>query len=329
MIVPHDLGRARLVQGVPDGRPQKVLRIDATDAAPTLIGRLLVGSYITGQDQILVAARNGLSPEQRAEIRRVVDRLLGMTVVGETANSVEIQNFVDPSKHQMPRLLQRVVGLLRDELAVCDHALAFGETAPLARLDGLEEEVDQLYLLMARQLLLSSEDAHVAREIDVASRHYQVGYRLVAKALEVAGDLVHGVGTDLRQHATGFRSLPPRVAHELLLRIRRVENALDRTMEAFAGLSVAEADATLNRIAELLQRDARLGQLVARSIPDHRLAIAAQRIASHLAIVLEMLVIINEVTINRSVEPETVALTGSRVVTEVRRPRAPRPEFPH
>ena len=323
--VARELGRGRLVEGLPNGRPQRILHLDATDAPPSLIGRLLVGSYITGQDQVVVTGRGGLSPAHRSEIHRVVDRLLGMTVVDDRPSAIEIQNFVDPGKYELPRLLHRVVEMLQDELVSCHDALTGRRPASLEALDLIEEEVDRLYLLMARQLLLSSEDSRVAHDIDVESHHYQIGYRLVAKALEVTGDLIHGIGTELRQNLVGLRRMPEALGQELALRIRRLGDVLGRTMSAFVSLSVLDADATLNRISEALRTDACLGQLIARSTPERPVAVSAQRIVCNLMMGLEMLVIVNEVTINRSVEPEPATRGGSRVSLVVPRESRSRP----
>ena len=318
MITAHDLGRGRLVVGVPDGRPQRVLRVDAQGMPSALIGRLLVGSYITGQDQVIVTAPGGLTADQRAGVREVVDRLLGMSVVNDTPSGIEIQNFVDPTKYALPRLLHRVAGVLRVELELCQHSLAARDAAGLERLASLEEEVDQFYLLMARQLLLSSDDPRIARDIDVASPHYQIGYRLVAKVLEMTGDLVFAMGNDLRQNLDAFERTSPSVAHELGLRIRWLHDLLELTMEGFTSLSVTVANETLDRIADCLPRTTSLGQLVARSLDDHRLAVAAQRIVCNLSMAMEMLIIVNEVTINRRVEPDRSATSDTRVAMDGR-----------
>ena len=76
---------------------------------------------------------------------------------------------------------------------------------------------------------------------------------------------------------------------------------------------LVDANGSLNEIDELLPKDYTLGDSLARHISDRRVAIAAQRVVSNLLMVLEMLVIVNEVTINRSVEPETVAKTDRQV----------------
>ena len=312
---PHDLGEGRLELGIPDGPVQKVLRIDATGAPPNLLVRLLVGSYITGQDQVLITARNGLSDAQRKEIHHLVDRTLGMSVVGDSPEVVEVQNFIDPGKHELPRLLHRVAQMLRAELEVCRTAL-LGKAAPqLPLIDTIEEEIDRFYLLIVRQLLLSSDNPRMARSIDVESHHYQIGYRLVAKVLEMTGDLIQGIGAELERNLPGLKRLPPSMVHEFVSRFERLDHLLTRTMDAFDRLSVIDANATLNVIAEVLPRDASFGQRICHTIPNRKVAVSAQQIASNLDMALEMLIIVNEVTINRCVEPETVARTGTRVPT--------------
>lgn len=299
----HELGEGRLEPGIPNGRPQKVLRIDVTGAPPNLLGRLLVGSYITGQDQVLVTARHGLTTAQRNEVHRAVDRILGMSVVGDTPSTVEVQNFIDPGKYELPRLIHRVVQMLRAELAMCQTALTGKTTSNLRVIEDLEEEIDRLYLLMVRQLLLSSDSPRIARNIDVESHHYQIGDRLVAKVLEVTGDLIHGIGAELDRNLPALRRMPKPIVHELAARLERVGLLLARTMDAFGHLSVVEANGCLNVIGEYLPKDASFSQRICRCVPDRKIAVAAQRVVFNLDMALEMLIIVNEVTINRCVEP--------------------------
>ena len=314
-MTPHDLGEGRLESEPGGPRLGKVLRIDATEAPPNLLGRLLVGSYVTGHDHVLITARGGLRSPQRNEIRRMVDRILGMTVVGDTPAMVEVQNFIDPSKYELPRLLPHVVQLLRAELAQCRTALAGSEPPHLELIETMEDEIDQFYLLMVRQLLLSSDSPRIAHSIDVESHHYQIGYRLVAKVLELAGDLIQGIGAELGANLPGLRRLPRYVLRELTVPLDHLDHLLSRTMTAFTRVSVGEANTTLNLIHAAIPKDTALGERVLRHIQDGSVAVAAERIACNLVMALEMLIIINEVTINRSVEPETMAHTGTHART--------------
>jgi len=325
----RDLGGGRLeispanAEG-PLERRQKLLRIDASGAPPKLLARLLIGAYITGQDQIVVTSRSGLTLEQRQEVRRTVAHVLGMTVVEEESGGVEVQNFVDPGKYQFHRLMSQVVRMLHSELEACRTVLSSGDRTALQQLEPMEDEIDRFYLLMVRQLLLSSDDFQVARDIGVESHHYQIGYRLLAKVLEVTGDLVSGVGHELGNNLPGLQRLPKSAVSDLVALIARVEGLLERTMDAFVRLSVVDANANLNEIDRTLPADYSLGDAIARHVSDRRLAVSTQRVVSNLLMTLEMLVIINEVTINRSVEPETVAKTDRQVAMHSREPAEPR-----
>ena len=326
----RDLGEGRLEISPaktedPTERRQKLLRIDASEAPPRLLARLLVGAYITGQDQIVVTSAGGLTPEQRTEIRRTVGHVLGMTIVEEEADTMEVQSFIDPGKHQFHRLMNQVVRILRSELGTCRGVLAGGSGEALHHLGPMEDEVDRYYLLMVRQLLLSSDDFQVARDIGVESHHYQIGNRLIAKVLEMTGDLTSGVAAELGDHLVGLQRMPKGARTELLTLVEAVDRLLERTMDAFGRLSVVEANRTLDAVDQALAANAALGDTLARRVSDRRVAVAAQRIVSNLVMALEMLVIINEVTINRSVEPETVARTDRAVALgppEVREPKA-------
>ena len=324
----RDLGGGRLEisparSDVPTEAHQKLLRIDASDAPPKLLARLLIGAYMTGQDRIVLTSVPTLTAEQRAEVRRTVGHVLGMTVVEEDSGALEVQNFVDPGKYHFQRLMSQVVRILRTELQTCRAVLSGGDPSALEQLGPMEDEVDRFYLLMVRQLLLSSDDFQVARDIGVESHHFQMGNRLIAKVLEVAGDLTSGVAAELAHHRAGLRRLPKPAAAELASLVDRVDGFLDRTMDAFTRLSVVDANANLNEIERAFAESSPLGDALARRVTDRSVAVAAQRIVSNLLMTLEMLVIINEVTINRGVEPETVAKTDRKVAMNSREDPGP------
>jgi phosphate uptake regulator len=314
----RDLGEGRLEISPagaesPSERHQKMVRVDATDAPPNLLARILVGGYITGQDQIVVTSRTILTPDQHREIRRIVAHALGMSVVEEDPHRIEIQNFIDPGRYRLHRLLNQVVRILRTELQACGKALSTGDQAPLQQLGTLEDEVDRFYLLMVRQILLSSDDFQVARDIGVESHHYQIGYRLIAKILELTGDLISTVARELEENLAGLLRLPADTRDDLARRIARLEQVFQKTMEAFTQLSVVDANEILNDLDRTFARDEVVREPRMRRPRDRQADLSAQRIVSSLVMATEMMVIINETTINRSVEPETVAKTDRKV----------------
>lgn len=314
--LPLDLGIGRLEPGEPPPRAfeepeQRVLQIDATGAPPRLLGRLLVGGYITGQDRVIVTASDDLTALQREEIRQTAHRVLGMSVVADREGRMEVQSFLDPAKYGFVPLLNRTVWMLRAQLELCRRALDGTDQDFLPDVEEVEEGVDRLYLLMVRQLLLSSDSPSIARRIEVESRHYQIGDRLVAKMLEVIGDLIHEVGKELAAHREGFQTLSPEIARDLVGLFQRFDSLLKRTAESFVEASPFGANGLLDEIQSSIGQDSSLGDELARRIPDPKLAMSAERVVWSLVLAFDMLVVVNEVTINRSVEPVSGGGSGA------------------
>lgn len=305
---PRDLGTGRLEPAdltgdLSEDRDQKVLRIDTNGATPRLLGRLLVGGYITGQDRIVLTASRDLTVGQREEVQRAAHRVLGMSVVTDRPGRMEVQSFLDPAKYAFVPLLNRTVWMLQAQLELCRRALDGTDQDFLSDVEEVEEGIDRLYLLMVRQLLLSCENPGLARRIDVGSRHFQIGDRLVAKMLEVIGDLIHEVGRGLAAGREGFQTLPPDISRELSDMILRFESFLKRTAETFLRTSASAANALLDEIQTEIPSDSSLGDELTRRIADPKLAVAAGRVVWGLVLAFDMLVVMNEITINRSVEP--------------------------
>lgn len=304
----QDLGEGRLEVSLagqlPDG-DSRTLTLDASDCAPSLVARLLVGAYITGQDRIVITSSQEFPRLLRDEVGRIAQHVLGMSLIEDEPSRLEVQVFLDPTKHRLPSLLDRVVRMVRMEVDLCQRALRQGETGPLRQVTQVEEEIDRFYLLIARQILLASNDFQVARDIGVPSHHYQLGYRVVVKMLEVAGDLLATVAGSLDQ------DLPRGTdAQEIVDQLGEFDTILMGTMSAFREASAAEAHGALTQIEGWSQREQKLSaSLIGRS-RDKLGAARLQRILSSLGTAMEMLEVVNEITINRSVEPETVARNG-------------------
>jgi phosphate uptake regulator len=309
----HDLGAGRLelspAARTTEGPDVRTLNIDASDCPPQLITRLLVGAYITGHDHVLITTSSELSAELRAEVCRIAPHVLGMSVIEDEPTRLEVRIFLDATKHRLSSLLDRVVRMIRLELELCQQALQKNDPISLERVPQVEEEIDRFYLLMARQILLASNDFHVAKEIGVPSHHYQLGYRVVVKMLEVTADLLAAMAEDLAQDMAQGKD-----AEELVRQLSEFDTSLIQTMEAFRDVSAQRAHDALTGIESYTLNQAALTKALIGRSRDKEGAARVQRVLSSMATARELLVIINEITINRAVEPETVALSGGRAI---------------
>ncbi len=308
----QDLGEGRLevsLAGQLADGGSRTLSLDATDLAPSLVARLLVGAYITGQDRIVLTSPEEFPVSLREEVARIAQRVLGMSLIEDEGRRLEVQVFLDPTKHRLPSLLDRVVRMVRMEVELCERALHRSNPALLRQVAQVEEEIDRFYLLIARQILLASNDFQVARDIGVPSHHYQLGYRVVVKMLEVAGDLVATIAIELEPDLPGGKD-----AEELVAQLEAFDAVLVRTMTAFREVSASEAHEALTQIEGWIEQEEKLSAALIGRSRDKVGAARLQKILSSLGTAMEMLGVVNEITINRSVEPETVARTGGHPV---------------
>ena len=317
----HDLGEGRLevtpTGGPGHGETHRPLLLDASNCPPQLLTRLLVGAYITGQDHVVITSQRELTSEARAEVDRIARRVLGMSLIEDEPNRLEVRVFLDATKHRLSGLLDRVVRMIRLELEICDQALQTGDGAPLEKVARVEEEIDRFYLLMARQILLASNDFHVAREIGVPSHHYQLGYRVVVKMLEVTADLLAEFAADLSSEMARGED-----AEVLRRQLAEFDAVLTQTMDAFNGVSASAAHDAMTSIEQWRLGQSGLCQSLLGRTRDKAGAARVQRIVSGLGTARELLAIVNEITINRAVEPETIARSGGRPLL-IRGPAAP------
>jgi phosphate uptake regulator len=309
----HDLGAGRLeispANRTTEGTDRHTLHIEATDCPPQLVSRLLVGAYITGHDHVLITSQGELSAELRAEVCRIAPHVLGMSVIEDEPARLEVRIFLDATKHRLSSLMDRVVRMICLELELCRRALETNNPASLERVAQVEEEIDRFYLLIARQILLASNDFHVAQEIGVPSHHYLIGNRVVIKMLEVTADLLATMADDLAQDLAQGKD-----AEELIRQLSEFESSLVQTMEAFREVSANRAHDALSAIESFTLNEATLSRSLIGRSRDKEGAARLQRVLSSMGTARELLVIINEITINRAVEPETVAHTGGRAI---------------
>ena len=164
---------------------------------PGLLSRLVVGAYRVGHDAIEIRTEQPLSPERVEELQQAARGLLGVSVVAHEANRVVLQNFIDPSKYELPQLVQRMKMILVAFLDESEELLAHRTRS--RRLGGLPEEANKVLALLVRQLFLASRDWSLARRIGSPDPRQLLEWRVVVHALEELGQLLGEISHDLHE----------------------------------------------------------------------------------------------------------------------------------
>src|SRR3989454_4527356 len=168
--------------------------IDADEwSGPEALTRMITGNYIVGCNTIRLRSREELSPSQLQEIHEAVRGLTRLTIVNQGPKFVTIENFVEPTRLPIDGLLRRLHYLTSrmEQLALgVISGDAKGNPEEVAR---MELEVDRLYWLVVRQLLLAAQNRTIAGRIGVTEPRHLLRGRGGTLALGNVGALWGGL----------------------------------------------------------------------------------------------------------------------------------------
>jgi len=219
-------GSLKLTVGVQNKPPEAPceIEVDENSDGEALI-RQVTGAYIAGRGTVRIKSKAELSPPQLREVHEAVRGLSGLTIVAQGPRFIQIENFAEPARFPVDGLLRRL-----HYLTTRMGKLAFGcldRSVPVTpeEMTKLEEEVDRIYWLLSRQLLLAATNRAAAEGIGITRANDVVANRLVAMALEHIGDM-------WLETAEAALALGPRATRDFPERLQPVRNDLDRQAEA-------------------------------------------------------------------------------------------------
>jgi AbrB family looped-hinge helix DNA binding protein len=211
---------------------------------PGVLERLVSGAYRVGYDAIEIRAEVPLTAERLEELQQAARRLLGVSVVAQDPNRVVLQNFVDPSKYELPQLVQRMKMIL---VALIEESEALLHGGRPKRSTSLAEETNRVLALLVRQLSLASRDWSLARRIGSPDARQLLEWRVVVHALEELGTLFGEVLREL-QDGVGRPSVDDSPLAELLGQLKA---CLKRVVEDLMHPSLPDASESLTECVQL------------------------------------------------------------------------------
>lgn len=170
---------------------------------PGVLTRLVIGAYRVGHDAIEIRTEVPLGAERLEELQTAARALLGVSVVAQEPNRVVLQNFIDPSKYELPQLVQRMKMILIAFLDESEEILR--RRAHSKRLPSLQEETNKVLALLVRQLFLASRDWSLARRIGSPDPRQLLEWRVVVQSLEELGELLGRVAGELDRAPSAYR----------------------------------------------------------------------------------------------------------------------------
>ncbi len=218
-----------------------------------MLTKLIVGSYALGYDMIEVVGKEPLDQMTVERAVETIKRLRGLEVVESDIRRIVAQSFIDPTKFPVDSLIKRLQILVSRSLEYVMDALDLKQTGSLNEVARVQEEIDELYWLILRQLLVALNRRELASEIGIESPLHASGDRVSAKTLDEIGSLIKDVAEELvRLRGLGTK-MDPGVAARIRRLAAKAGEAFNTTVESLLTPDIKLVGKSVSLVEEAMQ----------------------------------------------------------------------------
>jgi phosphate uptake regulator len=166
-------GNGALTLSVDRSEQDLTAKLDIGDKSGEPLIRDIIACYVAGYRNIDITSKH-MSPAQKMDIRRIVNKLIGPEILEETINKVVINDLLNSEELQTNQALKRIKNIVRSLIQDSISSLV-NDNKDLA-LDVIQrdDDVDRLNLLISRQFTekLTSRSIHQEKMNSVTALTY-------------------------------------------------------------------------------------------------------------------------------------------------------------
>ncbi|WP_327052433.1 phosphate uptake regulator PhoU [Halomicrococcus gelatinilyticus] len=162
------------------------IHTEQLDAAA--VERAIVAQYVLGRRVIHVESDDALDSSHINAVYNAETQLMGLGVIEETPESIAIRCSVDPEDFDLDNLLERLENTGSTMRSEAVKALAHGNPDLAQRALNRERQANKIFVLLLRLIFTAHENPTLARAVGLDSGFPLIGYRSIAKNLELTAD---------------------------------------------------------------------------------------------------------------------------------------------
>jgi phosphate uptake regulator len=224
------------------------------------VERAIVAQYVLGRRIINVEVESGgtLDSAQINAVYNAETQLMGLGVIEETPERIAIRCSVDPEDFTLNNLLERLESTgstMRNESI---KALAHGNPDLAQRALNRERQANKIFVLLLRLIFTAYQNPNLARSVGLDSGFPLIGYRSIAKNLELTADNAEDIAEIVLE--TEGHSL--NVDSSTMRRIREFTDQVNELTELGVQAAVTRdydmAIDVRNRFADIRNREAEI-----------------------------------------------------------------------
>ncbi|QLG61694.1 phosphate uptake regulator PhoU [Halorarum salinum] len=166
---------------------EATLHVDNLDAGA--LERAILAQYVLGRRVINITAKEGaLDSDHINAVYKAETQLMGLGVIEETPENIAIRCSVDPEDFALDNLLGRLENTGSTMRGEAVKALAHGNPDLAQRALNRERQANKIFVLLLRLIFTAYQNPNLARAVGLESGFPLIGYRSVAKNLELIAD---------------------------------------------------------------------------------------------------------------------------------------------
>jgi phosphate uptake regulator len=160
----------------------------ADDLDADAVERAIVGEYVLGRRVIHVTSGEALDSAHINAVYKAETQLMGLGVIEETPERITIRCSVDPEDFTLDNLLERLENTGSTMRSEAVKALAHGNPDLAQRALNRERQANKIFVLLLRLIFTAYQNPSLARAVGLDDGFPLIGYRSVAKNLELTAD---------------------------------------------------------------------------------------------------------------------------------------------
>lgn len=166
---------------------EAIMSISENDDIDKVI-REFVAYYVLGYDRIMVKFGPN-TIKHRMSLKKVIkNKLIGMELLEETTSYMIIQSLVKKAEITIPKAVERLGIIVSFMIDDAIKALIDGDKTLAESVIERDNDVDRLYYFIVRNLMLIASRPNLIKEFGLTSLKECLGFRLIIKSIERAGD---------------------------------------------------------------------------------------------------------------------------------------------
>ena len=264
------------------------------------ITRKLISLYFVGFKTINIIPKSGrLKPSQRLRIKESVRRMLmGSEIISDSSDSITVQVLINLLELNVEGAFKRMVHLAKSISTDALLAVKENNRELAGEVVNMDDEIDRFGFYIIRQLKIAIQNTHMLREIGFRDARSCLGYRVLVKNIERAGDHAVLIAKDVLE----FDNTLDAQAVDTLEKMNEFAlGVLDDACLALYKEDHAQAEATITKAAQITLYEEDLQKRIF-DLQDNEAVFRIRRIADNIKRISEYSVDTAEVVLNMNIE---------------------------